>query len=187
MSNMNKYASILVAAYLGFFTATASAIMTVNCSTDTAKNHMFLSDTEVSSCVASGVGNINGNTRTDDFLTSGGTAAGYVAAGSGNFVDFDKDNFGNSSGTWSITAAVDAIGFKFGTGNNPDEWFVFDLISGVTGGDWDFVNVFDRGGGLSHIQLYNKSTSIPEPSLIGLLAMGILGLAIARRRALKVS
>jgi hypothetical protein len=186
MSKVNKYGLILVAAYLGLFTATASAIP-VNCSTDTTKNYMFLSSDQVSSCVASGEGNINGNPMTDDFLNSGGTAAGYVHAGEGTFDDFGKDKDGNSSGTWAMTTAVDAIGFKFGTGNQPDEWFIFDLVSGVTSGDWNFVNVFGKGGGLSHVELYNKSTSVPEPSLIGLLAMGLLGLAIARRRGLKVS
>lgn len=186
---MNKYTSVLVATFVGFLTTTANATP-ILCETVT-NNHMFMDDSVVSACVDAGSGNINGNVLTDDFLTAGGTAAGYVDAGvTGFFTDNGKDGDGNSSGTWSITSSVDAIGFKFGTGNQPDEWFVFDLVDGffdsavdgVYTANWSFINVFGTGGGLSHLQTYNKTSDTPEPGIVALLAVGLLGMVAVRRK-----
>ena len=125
---MSKYASILVAAYVGFFAVTASAIQVVSFSTDSTKNYMFLSTAQVSSCVASGAGNINGNTTAgnpsgiDHFLLNGGTAAGYTdalvaATYSVTGATVETDGTTTIIGTWSTgTTVIDAIGFKFGTG-----------------------------------------------------------------------
>ena len=55
--------------------------------------------------------------------------------------------------------------------------------SQVSSGDWEFVNVFNRGGGLSHIQLYGRSpASVPEPGTLALLGLGLLGAGVACRR-----
>jgi hypothetical protein len=38
--------------------------------------------------------------------------------------------------------------------NNPDEWFVYALVNGVSSGNWEFVQDPSQGGGLSHVNLF---------------------------------
>jgi hypothetical protein len=148
-------------------------------------NHMYVDTSQVSSCLGAGVGNINGNETTDDFLTGEGAGSGLTGIDGGSYTQ--NGNTGTFSldaslwGTWSEIA----IGFKFGTGNNPDEWFVYLLNPLVTSGSWEFVNVFGKGGGLSHVQLYGSgtpTTNVPEPGTLALLGVGLLGASLARRR-----
>jgi len=169
-------------------TGTASAVP-ILCQ-DASKNHMKMDDSQASSCLAAGVGNISGNPMTDDWLLNGGTAAGYSlvskddAANPFNIVTTQS----GTTGTWSIdpsfwlTHSDGALGFKFGTGNKPDMWFIFDLVQGVSSGTWQFVNVFGRGGGLSHTNLYSSTVSVPEPGTLSLLGAGLIAFGIRRRR-----
>jgi hypothetical protein len=177
---VNKYALVLVTAITGLLATTVANATAILCQ-DITVNHMYMDDSQVTACVDAGVGNINGNVLTDNFLTSGGTAAGYFDAGvTATFTQ------SGTTGTWSVASGVDAIGFKFGTGDQPDEWFIFDLVAGVTSGSWDFVNVFGKGGGLSHLQAYCKDgdcdTTVPEPGIAALLGIGLLGMAVVSRR-----
>jgi hypothetical protein len=61
---------------------------------------------------------------------------------------------------------------------------VYQLNSLVSSGNWQFVNVFGQGGGLSHIQLYGTPSggTVPEPSTLALLGIGMLAAGVARRR-----
>ena len=150
---------------------------------DAAVNHMYVDTAQVSSCLGAGVGNINGNPATDDFLTGEGAGLGLVNIGSGSFTqNGTAGTFSLASSLWDSWGSI-AVGFKFGTGNQPDEWFVYMLNPLVSSGSWSFVNVFNRGGGLSHVQLYGTpSTNVPEPGTLALLGIGMLGTAFARRR-----
>jgi hypothetical protein len=151
--------------------------------------------------LGSGVGNLNGNTsggNQDDFLTSLAGSGYQLADKSDNTIrpydlSYTATQSGNQGpGTWSFLEnfwnnnTEGAIGFKFGTGNKPDEWFVYELQSGVFEGDWSFVNVHGNGGGLSHMMLYGNniasSTVVSEPEALALLLAGFAGLVSVRRR-----
>lgn len=173
-------------ALVPFGTASAADVM---CKTIT-NNHMLVDSAYVSSCIDAGLGNIGqGNQANDDFIQAGN--AGYTTLGQdplvGSFTQSDLEGTFSILGSYWDTWQNLFIGFKFGTGNTPDEWFVYQLQDGVTGGDWEFVKVFNKGGGLSHIALYGKGgkeppEEIPEPGVLGLLGLLALAAGVAMRR-----
>lgn len=170
---------------------------TIQCM-DPQKNHMNLSSSTVSACMDAGVGNINGNPAHDEFLQGAGSAYTLASKSDGSnpfnlSYNQTSQTKALSSGTWSIDASFwssyssGAIGFKFGTGNQPDEWFVFQLVDGVSGGNWDFVNLFGKGGGLSHMNLYGieKLSPVPVPAALPLFLSVLAAFGWFRRRQLK--
>jgi hypothetical protein len=177
-----RVSATLIALAAGLLAGSANAVPLL-CE-DATVNHMYVDTSQVSSCLGAGVGNINGNPATDDFLTGEGSGLDLVGIGSAAYTqDGSTGTFSLSSSLWDTWSEI-AIGFKFGTGNNPDEWFVYALNPLISSGNWEFVNMFDRGGGLSHIQLYGLpgSTTVPEPGTLALLGIGMLAAGVARRR-----
>lgn len=181
-SNKMRVSATLIALAAGVFAGSANAVP-VLCE-DSTVNHMYVDDSQVSECLGAGVGNVNGNPDTDDFLTGEGAGLGLVGIGSAAYTQSGTTGtFSFASSLWDTWSEI-AIGFKFGTGNNPDEWFVYALNPTIASGSWQFVNVFDRGGGLSHVQLYGipGGTTVPEPGTLALLGIGMLAAGVARRR-----
>jgi PEP-CTERM motif len=168
-----------------FYVAPAGAIG-VLCKDD-LKNHMSLDSAFVSSCIDAGLGNI-GNGKNDDFL-NGGSASGWTDITS--LASFLSKTQNGSTGTFSFDPTLwddfgsIALGFKFGTGNQPDEWFVYLLNDLVSSGSWTFFNVFGTGGGLSHLTLYGGEgeccVNVPEPNTLTLFGVALSALALALR------
>ena len=174
-----------VLATAAYFSGAANAAP-ILCETLT-NDHMLVDDAYVSACVDAGVGNINGNPATDDFLLKP-EGTGYAGIGGGSFTQAGTSGtFSIDAALWNIYSSI-AIGFKFGTGNQPDEWFIYTLQDGVSSGTWQFVNVFRKGGGLSHLQLYSTDVprKVPEPTTLTLLGLGLLATPLLARRRKKV-
>lgn len=190
-----KILGSLVALGLSLGTAHAAPIMT-ECQPAEARStgdyFMTLTTDSPATCLDSGVGepSLTGNPLNDTFLI-GDYSEGYefIAKNDSSDVTGNAGIFfsGGSSGSWSFDESLWdsyltlAIGFKFGGGDKAesDTWFVYELTKSDYQGAFDY----SENKGLSHVNLYGKtSVSVPEPGTIALLGLGLIGIALGRKR-----
>jgi hypothetical protein len=137
--------AIVALAAVGYV-APASAVP-VNC-IDTTHDYMKVDSSLVSSCLAAGVGNIGQSGGNDPFLNA---HSGWTNIGEGAWTQLTRT--GQTTGHVHLRLVLLgrlpalAIGFKFGTGNQPDEWFVYTCSTDLLGG-WTFHQHLSRMGGV---------------------------------------
>ena len=184
---------------------TASGVFTLGTTTSTGVNSA--TNSVSTTCMDGAVGD-NGNTEwnsgslTMDSMTYDALQKTEWNSGGGGVTTEFKVDIGltvtptdtqATFGTWSFTnvAAYDSyvIVLKDG-GTAPDgvKWSSYLLDSSLfAGSTWTGDWVYGLGlnlnpAELSYLAVYGKLSSVPEPGMVGLLAIGVLGMLVARRR-----
>ena len=68
-------------------------------------------------------------------------------------------------------------------GNNDPNWYLFDLLGWDGEETLELRNFWIGNGAISHVSIFSESRSVPEPGMVALLAIGLIGMVATRRRA----
>lgn len=186
MNTISGRLILLAVAFCGANVAGAASV-SVSCPgtpVTTDREFTLTTDPGTAVCLASGVGNLNGNgdainqlgyvllDKSDD-LTSGALLQSLVAtpptSGLGGTFSFSAPGYTDF-----------VIALKSGNGILDPDWAAFSLPTGVTSGSW----AISGSQQLSHVNLYGKVSAVPAPAAFWLFVSGVGGLVgMARRKA----
>jgi PEP-CTERM motif len=137
------------------------------------------------SCVAAGLGNLQGNQAEADTYLPGYT---YVEKNEGGDSGWIDSVSGLNGGSGTITLAANfwsnyseiGIGLKSGEGRYDPDWVIFK----ITGSTDTTIAWTVSAQGLSHVNLYAvpKEQEIPVPGTLGLIGLGLAGLGLIGRK-----
>lgn len=136
-------------------------------------------------CLATGVGNINGNPKHDPFLLANPAWTLLDKDDGGNLADFgfSYTGHGTKSGTFSLTPGAGfkyALGLKSGEGQRDPDWAVIALPLGTSVGQWQIAA---GNQSLSHANLYRMAVAeVPLPASLPFLLGALAGLGVITRR-----
>lgn len=115
--------------------------------------------------------------------TSGGYVDGAPPTLAGNEAFWTLDNATNGDVTVTLQSSICDTPGQCGSGHGDMDLFILESLFDDFNGDWfGFYSEYSRADSGFEEWSYLASTDVPEPGMVGLLAIGLLGMVVARRR-----